>query len=181
MSVPELHTDRLVLRAWREDDERDVAAAYDLYRRDEVARWLGAAPRPDLDLDDARARLQRWARASAEEPPGLGLWAMTRREDDVPVGTALLLRLPDAEGVPTADVEIGWHLHPGHWGHGYATEAARALVEHGFTTLGLEEIHAVAWAGNDPSFAVMERLGMTRHGPTDRWYGVALDWWSLRR
>ena len=106
---------------------------------------------------------------------------MTLRTDDVPIGSALLEHLPDADRVPTQQVEVGWHLHPDRWGRGYATEAARGLVEHGFTTLGLEEIHAVAWAGNAPSFAVMERLGMTPRGVTDRWYGVTLDWWSLAR
>ena len=179
MSIPVLETERLVLRPWRPDDERDGRAAYDLYRRPEVARWLGATPRPDTDVEVSRRRLQRFDEVSADGPSGLGLWAIAL--DDVAIGTALLLRLPDGEGVPTDDVEIGWHLHPDHWGHGYATEAARALVEHGFTSLNLEEIHAVAWAGNDPSFAVMRRLGMERQCETDRWYGVTLDWWLLRR
>ncbi len=181
MTVPRLLTERLVVRSWRPDDQDDVAAAYDLYRRPEVVRWLGAVPTPDRSAEDSRARLERWTRASAEAPPGLGLWAMTLREDDRPIGTVVLKHLPDADGVPTHDVEVGWHLHPDQWGHGYATEAARALVEDGFTARGLDEIHAVAWLGNTPSFGVMERLGMTRHGPTDRWYGVTLDWWSLRR
>ena len=50
--------------------------------------------------------------------------------DTVPVGSALLNHLPDAEGTPTDDVEIGWHLHPGAWGKGYATEAAELLLRH---------------------------------------------------
>ena len=143
----------------------------------------GALSRQAADEEavaDARARLHRWDSASAEEAPGLGLCAVTLHTD-LPIGTAVLKRLPDADRVPTEAVEVGWHLHPDHWGQGYATEAATALVEHGFTTLGLDAIHAVAWAGNAPSFAVMERLGMTRRGTTDRWYGVTLDWWSLPR
>ena len=63
------------------------------------------------------------------------------------MGNLLLKPIPLSAGEPAGgptDVEIGWHLHPDHWGHGYATEAARALVEHGFTSLSLEEIHAVA-------------------------------------
>lgn len=181
MHLFEVGTDRLLLREWRPDDEGDVAAAYDLYRRPEVVRWLGATPRTDQTPEDSRARLRRWASVTAQEPPGLGLWAITLQDGDIPIGTTVLKHLPDAEAVPTDDVEVGWHVHPDHWGHGYATEAARALVQHGFGTLGLDEIHAVAWAGNDPSFAVMQRLGMTRRGTTDRWYGVTLDWWSLVR
>jgi RimJ/RimL family protein N-acetyltransferase len=179
--IPTLHTDRLVLRSWRPDDERDVAAAYDTYRRPEVVRWLGSTPTPDTSIDDTRARLARWAAVDASESPGLGRWAVTLPADDVPIGCVILRHLPDADEVPTDDVEVGWHLHPDHWGHGYATEAAAALIRHGFGTLGLEEIHAVAWAGNDPSFAVMERLGMTPQGPTDRWYGVTLEWWRISR
>ena len=99
----------------------------------------------------------------------------------MPIGTTVLKRLPDAERVPTDDVEVGLAPAPGPLGHGYATEAARLLLDVGFRDLGLEEIHAVAWAGNDPSFAVMERLGMTRQGTTDRWYGVNLDWWRIAR
>ena len=179
MTVSDLVTDRLVLRAWDPDDDGDVAAAHDLYRRPEVVRWLGATPRTDATPDDSRARLQRWARATAAEPDGLGLWAVTL--GGAAIGTAVLQHLPDGEGEPTPDVEVGWHLHPDHWGRGYATEAAGALLDHGFGVLGLDEVHAVAWAGNDPSFAVMERLGMTRQGPTDRWYAVTLDWWRILR
>lgn len=176
MSVPRLTTERLVLRPWRADDEADVAAAYEIYRRLDVVRWLGSST-PDETIEDTRARLERWA--ETEGPPGFGRWAITVR--DLPVGTVLLRHLPDADGVATDDVEVGWHLQPDEWGRGYATEAAGALLEHGFTTLGLTEIHAVAYAGNVPSFAVMERLGLTRQGVTDRWYGETLDWWRIRR
>jgi RimJ/RimL family protein N-acetyltransferase len=58
-------------------------------------------------------------------------------------------------------VETGWRLARDAWGHGYATEAARAAVDHGFDRLGLTEILAIAVAGNERSFAVMRRLGMT--------------------
>jgi RimJ/RimL family protein N-acetyltransferase len=180
MTIPRLVTERLVLRPWRREDERDVAAAYDLYSRLEVVRWLGS-PTPDESVADTRARLERWVSTDADESPGLGRWAVALAADDLPIGTVILRHLPDADGAATDDVEVGWHLHPDRWGHGYATEAAAALLEHGFGTLGLTEIHAVAYAGNDPSFAVMQRLGMTRRGTTDRWYGETLDWWWIAR
>ena len=78
----------------------------------------------------------------------------------------------------TEDVEVGWHLHPDHWGHGYATEAAQRLMEHARDDLGLSTINALAYPGNDRSLAVMRRLGMVPRGETDRWYGVQLLWWS---
>jgi RimJ/RimL family protein N-acetyltransferase len=57
-------------------------------------------------------------------------------------------------------VEIGWRLARSHWGHGYATEAARAWLAHGFETLGLPEIVAFTDPANHRSLAVMRRLGM---------------------
>jgi RimJ/RimL family protein N-acetyltransferase len=176
----ELRTQRLLLRPWRPDDVSDVEAAYDIYRRDEVARWLGAAPAPWPDLDYARARLARWA-SVPNERPGFGLWAVVPDDADRPVGTVLLVHLPDADREPTDDVEVGWHLHPDAWGHGYATEAAGALLAHGFSALGLACVNAVAYAGNAPSFAVMQRLGLVSHGTTDRWYGVTMEWWRIDR
>jgi RimJ/RimL family protein N-acetyltransferase len=52
------------------------------------------------------------------------------------------------------------------WGQGYATEAARACLAHGFGAMGLNEVVAFSVAGNRRSRAVMERLGMT-YGPDD--------------
>ncbi len=59
-------------------------------------------------------------------------------------------------------MEIGWRLARSAWGHGYATEAARAVLAFGFDTLELPEILAVTTATNLRSQAVMTRLGMTR-------------------
>jgi RimJ/RimL family protein N-acetyltransferase len=57
-------------------------------------------------------------------------------------------------------VELGWRLARDAWGHGYATEAARASVRFGFEELGCDELVAFTAAGNVRSRAVMERLGM---------------------
>jgi len=173
----ELRTDRLLLRLWDPDDPGDVEAAFDIYRRDEVARWLGAHPQPWESREQARTRLERWQRTSAERP-GRGLWAITVNKHDPPVGTALLVQLPDADGEPTNDIEIGWHLHPDHWGHGYATEAAQRLLDLAWEQ-HVPEVNAVAHPGNDASIAVMRRLGMENQGLIDRWYGTTLEWWLL--
>ena len=62
----------------------------------------------------------------------------------------------------TPAVEVAWRLHRHYWGQGYATEAARAAIEDGFTRVGLREIVAFTVLDNKPSQRVMERLGMTR-------------------
>lgn len=143
----------------------------DMYRRPEVVAFLGASPTADRDLDDAAARIARWqARCSGE----FGVWAVEVTGDDpTPIGTALLLPLPRSDGEPSDAVEIGWHVHPRAWGHGYATEMGAALIEHGGRA-GHARLHAVTYPDNVRSRAVCGRLGMTELGPTAQWYGVDL-------
>ncbi|MEV4120299.1 GNAT family N-acetyltransferase [Micromonospora sp. NPDC049645] len=89
-------------------------------------------------------------------------------------GTALLKPLPGRdEAMRTRDIEVGWHLHPDSWGHGYATEAARALVAREFAA-GTRQVYAVVSPGNEPSMAVCRRLGMAHVGQRTDWYGGEL-------
>jgi RimJ/RimL family protein N-acetyltransferase len=99
------------------------------------------------------------------ERNGFGLWAL-----EVP-GTADFigfagLGIPQFEAPFTPCVEIGWRLAFEHWGHGYATEAARAALDFGFGKLQLEQIVSFTVPANVRSRRVMERLGMT-HSPTE--------------
>ena len=66
----------------------------------------------------------------------------------------------------TPCVEIGWRLAAAHWGRGYATEAARAVLAHAWDVVGLDEVVSFTTAGNERSRAVMTRLGM-RYDPAD--------------
>lgn len=165
-------TDRLVVRSWHLSDSD---AFFDIYRRWEVARWLGSAPRALETLDEAEARVTRWAELN-RSAEGEGRWAVERREDGRVVGTVLLVRLPDGDG----EVEVGWHFHPDAWGHGYATESARGAVDWGFRR-GLGEVLAVVRPGNTASTAVCLRLGMEPQGLTSRYYGLELELFRLRR
>lgn len=166
-----LTTDRLRLRAWTADDADAFVATYS---REEVYRWLGSTPAPVDDIEAARSRIERWAGVA----DGLaGLWAVETPGisgiEPQPCGTVLLVTLPRSDGAESSTYEIGWHLHPAAWGHGVATEAARALIDRA-RAAGLPEVHAVVYAGNVRSLAVCDRLGMTRLGLTDQWYGVEL-------
>ena len=165
---PVFSTDRLDVRLWTHDD---VATLFDIYRRWEVARWLGAEPRVAESQEAMHGTVDRWGAASS---PPFGIWAVVPRELARPVGTVLLVPLHDGDGVETGDVEVGWHFHPEHWGHGYATEAAAGALDRAWTA-GLPEVFAVVYPGNDASVAVTGRLGMTALGRTTRWYGVELD------
>jgi RimJ/RimL family protein N-acetyltransferase len=60
-------------------------------------------------------------------------------------------------------MEVGWRLARAAWGRGYATEAAEAAVRLGFGTFGLPELWSMTAVTNEPSQAVMRRIGMSRH------------------
>lgn len=162
-------TERLDVRPWTHDD---AEVLYDIYRRWEVARWLGATPSVAESVEEMHGTVDRWA-ARAPEP--YGIWAVVPREGSgVPVGTVLLVPFRDAAGQPMTEVEVGWHFHPDAWGNGYATESARGALEVAWAA-GLDEVYAVIYAGNDRSVAVTRRLGMVALGRTDRFYGIELD------
>lgn len=171
MGLDIITTERLRLRGWTPDD---AATVLEIYGRDDVSRFLGNPPRPCVDLDDARGRIDRWASLGDDV---LGLWAVeTPGVDGVspqPCGSVLLVPLGRSDEQPSSTIEIGWHLHPGAWGHGVATEGGRAMIERA-RAAGISEVHAVVFPENTASLAVCDRLGMTRLGLTDEWYGVEL-------
>jgi RimJ/RimL family protein N-acetyltransferase len=164
-------TERLVLRPWREADADRFA---DMYSRWDVVRYLGRDPKVlEGGRDEALRRMARWAELGSDD--GLfGIWAAEVRATGAVAGTVLLKQLPDADGNPTDDVEVGWHLHPDSWGHGYATEGARGAIAHGFAS-GLREIYAVVRPDNERSLAVCRRLGLEPLGLTNRWYDTELE------
>jgi RimJ/RimL family protein N-acetyltransferase len=161
-------TPRLDVRPWSHDETPEL---YDIYGRWDVARWLGATPKVAESEGAMHDTVERWA-AAASGP--LGVWAVVLRSTGRPVGTVVLVMMPDGAGRPTEDVEIGWHLHPDHWGHGYATEAASGALQRAWAA-DIREVYAVVHPGNDASVAVTRRLGMEPLGRTNRWYGVELD------
>lgn len=150
--LPTLRTPRLILRPWRAAD-RDG-----LWRMQSDPRTMEfLMPVPDRAASDAVAD-----RAEAHfARHGFGLWVVEAPGVTDFAGYAGLVHVPyDAHFTPA--VEIGWRFDPAFWGHGYATEAARAALEHGFAALGLAEIVAITVPANIRSRAVMERLGMVR-------------------
>jgi RimJ/RimL family protein N-acetyltransferase len=156
VKTPLLRTPRLLLREWRAEDREPFAA-------------LNADPRV---MEHLPARLSRrqsdaLARRSVQhfELHGFGPWAV-----EVPgvapfVGFVGLV-VPAFEAHFTPCVELGWRLAAGHWGHGYATEAALASARHAFDVVGLERLVSFTTPQNVRSQAVMQRIGMT-HDPAD--------------
>lgn len=151
MSV-ELHTARLRLREWRNDD----AAAFAAMSADPTV--LRHLPPPD---PDAVIRMRAHWREH-----GFGLFVVELPGEASFIGLVGLAHVRFALPFAPA-VEAAWRLAPAYWGQGYATEAARAAIEDGFSRLGLSEIVAFTVPANKASRRVMKRLSMTRDPAED--------------
>lgn len=166
-----INTERLTLRPW---EDSDVDFIYDLYSRWVVQRFIGTEPAVMASRSEA---VERLARFQAMDHPVHGIWAVTRKEDGLPVGTLLLKPIP-ASGEeplqPSNDIEIGWHFHPDHWGNGFASEAATAVLDHAFAS-GLEQVVAVTNPANEASQSVCRRLGMEHQGLSKKYYNAACE------
>jgi RimJ/RimL family protein N-acetyltransferase len=171
--VEHFRTDRLTARDW---SAGDAAAAYAIYGRDDVMRWLGPQPRrPVGSLAEMADRIEVMAERAAARPE-FGLWPLEVTATGTVVGAVLLQPLPES-----AFVEIGWHLNPAHWGHGYATEAGRGAIALAFGALGLDRVVAVVEPDNTRSLAVCGRLGMAHLGQTSEYFGLTLELFELVR
>jgi RimJ/RimL family protein N-acetyltransferase len=173
-------TERLAVRPY---SAADADFVLDMYSRWEVVQFLGPAPKAIRTIDEARAAIERW-RAVSDPDPLLGYWAVTQRASEDLVGTVLLKFAPlsaDTRPLPLSnDYELGWHLHPRYWGHGYATEAARGTIKRAFDA-GMEEIIALVGPDNEPSKRVATRLGMEYLGQTNRYYNAEAELYRATR
>ena len=142
-----LATERLVLRPVTAQDHARLLAHW---TAPEVRRFLfdGAIVSPE----EITGAIEDSARDFAAG--GYGLWLIWETDGTGMVGAAGLRPLDDL------GLEVFYSLAPGAWGKGYATEAARAVVDHALGRLGLPEVLAEVDQGNAASAAVIERLGM---------------------
>lgn len=165
--MPTLETDRLILRRW---EREDADFAFDLYSRWEVQRFIGNPPRVMTERAEAEERISAWQRM---DHPVHAVWAVQLKESGQLAGNLLLKSIP-ASGPslplqPSGDTEIGWHFHPDHWGHGFATEAGAAALNFAFAS-GLRRVVAVTAPANAASQKVCTRIGMRHLGQTPRYY-----------
>ena len=155
-----IETERLILRKPKKSDARALLEAY---ADPEVMRFVGVGETRDLEQTRAwldRA-LQRW------KADGFGHHVIERKDDGKVLGRAgFLVWNPDtwetgtlAELGDQSVVELGWLLAQAHWGNGYAVEAATALRDHGFRTLGFERLISLIIRGNERSERVAEKIG----------------------
>jgi RimJ/RimL family protein N-acetyltransferase len=153
LATPTLHTDRLRLRAF---DDTDADALFVLHGDAQVLRYWDSPPW----RDPARAvRFLAASRDMAEEGTGARL-AVDRLSDGAFLGWCSLTRWnPDFRSA-----SMGYCYGAAAWGHGYATEAARAVLQWAFATLDLNRVQAETDTRNTASARVLEKLGFVREG-----------------
>ncbi len=149
-----IRTDRLIMRRWQHSDREPYAA---MNADPEVMRYFPhtmTRAQSDAHIDSIERRF---------EATGVGLWALEVADSGEFIGFTGLAPMPD--GSPGAGgTEVGWRLTRAAWGHGYATEAAKAALDVAFTGLGAAKIWSITAVLNEPSRAVMRRIGMTEFG-----------------
>lgn len=164
-------TERLVLRDFRLSDWRATFA----YQRQ--PEYLEFYPWPERHESDVRELVGRFVAWSKMRPRHKFQLAITLGATGELIGNVGIRA--DVPGALLA--ELGFELATRHWGHGYATEAASAMLDFGFRSLDLHRIEAHCVAENLASAAVLERIGMQREGQlrqaerfNDRWWDVLL-------
>lgn len=167
VEIPTLETERLRLRAFRQDDF-DVYA--EMQGDPDVVRYLTGTP---------MSRTDAWRHMSMVAGHwvlrGFGMWALEEKSSGELVGRAGPW-MPD--GWP--DFEIGWTLRKKFWGRGYATEAATAAMTYAFEELGRTKIVSIIHPDNVASQAVARRIG---EAPERDWElnGIRVTIWSRTR
>lgn len=173
--TPELRTERLLLRAWREADRAPYAA---LNGDAGVMRHFPSTLTSTQSDEMVDRMMVHW------DIHNFGLWAVEVVDTRVFIGF-VGLSVPTWSEHFTPCVEVGWRLAKHAWGHGYATEAARVAVGWGFNHFDAEhlpydEIVSFTTEANLPSRRVMDKLGMT-HDPADDFDHPLLPDWAGRR
>jgi RimJ/RimL family protein N-acetyltransferase len=151
-------TERLSLRR---PGLADLQALFEIHGDAVSSRFNRAGPH--RSLDDSRAVLEAWLAHWSTH--GFGTWVVEERAaPDAPLGFAGL-RWRGRDEI--AGLNLYFRLRPSAWGHGYATEAARAAIQFGLGQVGAPEVTAIIAPDNLPSIRVAERAGMALVGQVD--------------
>jgi RimJ/RimL family protein N-acetyltransferase len=147
------HTERLTLRPVTEDD---VDALWRIRRQESVGRWMTSASTDREAFAELMADPDRMAKTLVIERDGAVIGDLMIAPEDPWAQSEVV---EQAKGV---QAEIGWCIDPAYEGRGLATEAVRELIRVAFDDLGLRRVVAHCFAANEPSWRLMERVGMRR-------------------
>ena len=146
-----LETDRLLLRQWKASDYSEFAKISGDADVMEFYSKLLTVAESDAMADRIRGLIDK---------RGWGFWAVETLKQKGFIGF-VGLHIPSEQLPFSPCVEIGWRIAKEHWGKGYATEAAQAALDYGFSVLGLDEIVSFTTVANLRSQRVMQKVGMS--------------------
>ncbi|MFI0739433.1 GNAT family N-acetyltransferase [Streptomyces sp. NPDC021100] len=170
--MTEIHTPRLLLRRWHDDD---LAPLADINADPYVMRWIGDGS--VLDADGTAETVERWEEEWDEE--GFGVFAVELLGSGELAG-AVGLSLPDFLPDVLPAVQITWRLGRSFWGQGYASEAAQATLEFALQDRGLDRVVGIVRPGDGASQNVLRKLGMEpERATTHPEYGFPLHIHSI--
>jgi [ribosomal protein S5]-alanine N-acetyltransferase len=151
--MPTLTTDRLTLREFTPDDAPFVL---ELLNDEDFIRFIG--DRSVRTHDDARAYIVNGP-VKSYATNGFGLYRVALRVGDTPIGMCGLIRRP---GLPEPD--IGFAFLAAQRAHGYATEAATAVLDYARTALGITRVLGITTRDNERSGNVLRKIGLRNAG-----------------
>jgi RimJ/RimL family protein N-acetyltransferase len=173
-AIPTIDTQRLTLRAFR---EADATALFELSQDPDVVRYVGDRRVP--------TRQEAWRAVAGWlghwDLRGYGQWAIEERASSRFIGRAGIINPAEWPGP-----ELGYLLGKTWWGHGFATEAARAAMDWGFEQIEFDDLISLIDPANAPSIAVATRLGESLRGEIDLSgsrvliYGISRADWEAR-
>lgn len=147
----------LVLQSYRllfrHLETEDLEGLYRLYSDPEIRRYF---PDGTRSYEETKEELE-WFSNGHPRHPELGLWAAVRKDSGEFIGRCGLLPW-EIDGV--MEVEVAYMIAKEHWGQGFGSEAALAIVEYGFSSLGLKRIIALIDEDHDASIRTAERAGL---------------------
>jgi RimJ/RimL family protein N-acetyltransferase len=171
--ISPIRTARTVLRPFAPGDLDDVAAYQRLESVVRYLAWGTMTPQESARYLDERMAMTRLA----SDTPGVAYAVdpgMAAGQESRMIGEIILLM----DSLPDSRLEIGWIFHPDAGGRGYASEAARAVIDLCFTTLGAHRVVAKLDPRNDPSARLAGRLGMRHEGVSREDHFLKGEWAS---
>ena len=162
-----IETERLILR---DTDISDAPAFHEMDLNPNVMRYIPVETNPDLGEYTAEMKA-----LLAPEGRMRGFKTVIEKDTGLTLGWLLLRPTEDGEWM-----ELGYRIIESHWGKGIMTEAATAIMDLAFNTIGYDEVMAIAMPDNAPSIAIMKKMGMEYRG-TEEFMGCEVVFYSVSK
>ncbi|MCD4731545.1 MAG: GNAT family N-acetyltransferase [Bacteroidales bacterium] len=162
-----ISTIRLIIREISWDDAEHIHAIHSIPEVDEY-NTLGIPK----DIEETKNLIRSAIEDQTNKTRKEFAWIVRLKESDIIIGLCGMFLSADKFKMG----EIYYKLLPEHWGNGYATEIAKALVSFGFKDIKLHRIEAGTAVGNIKSFKVLEKIGMTKEGIRRKILPIRGEW-----